>query len=70
MIEYLDVTPNNIKASKDFMRCVTLGIEGLYDNPDACLSSVIQTYKSLTAGWQLVEKINERVTLPTSNVSL
>jgi hypothetical protein len=50
--EHPDVTPNNIKASKDFMRCVAIGIEGMYDDPDACLSSVVQTYKNFTAGWQ------------------
>ena len=54
------------------MICVALGIEGMYDDPDACLSSVIQTYKNFTAGWQWNghEQINGRVTLSTSNVSL
>jgi hypothetical protein len=44
----------------------------MYDDPDACLSSVVQTYKNFTAGWQWKghEQINARVTLSTSNVSL
>ena len=47
------------------MRCVALGIEGMYNDPNACLSSVIQTYKNFTAGWQWNghEQINGRVTL-------
>ena len=60
------------RHQKYFMRIVALGIEGKYEDPDACLSSVIQTYKNFTAGWRWAghEKIDDRVQLPTSNVSL
>lgn len=64
-------TPTSIEASKDFVRIITYGIEGKYDDPNACLSSV-QTYKNFTAGWQWAghEKIDDRAMLSTSNVSL
>ena len=45
-------TPTSIEASKDFTRIIAYGIEGKYDDPNACLSSVVQTYKNFTAGWQ------------------
>jgi hypothetical protein len=72
VIKHLGVTLNNIKASKDFIRYVTLGIEGMYNDSDACLSSVVQTYKNFTAGWQWNghKQINGRVTLSILNVSL
>jgi hypothetical protein len=50
--EHPGVTPNSIAASKDFMRNVAFGIEGKYNDPKACLSSIIQTYKNFTGGWQ------------------
>jgi hypothetical protein len=52
VIKHPGVTPNNIKVSKDFMSCVALRIVGIYDDPDAYLSSVVQTYKNFTTGWQ------------------
>jgi hypothetical protein len=54
------------------VRIIALGIEGKYEDPDACLSSVVQTYKNFTAGWRWAghEKIDDRVPLSTSNVGL
>jgi hypothetical protein len=54
------------------VRIIAYGIEGRYDDIKACLSTVIQAYTNFTAGWQWAshEKIDERVTLSTSNVSL
>jgi hypothetical protein len=42
------------------------------DDPKTFLGTVVQTYKNFTTGWQWagLEKIDERVTLSTSNVSL
>jgi hypothetical protein len=67
-----DSTATSIEASKDFARIITYGIKGKYDDPNACLSSVVQTYQNFTAGWQWAghEKIDDGVTLSTSNVSL
>lgn len=50
---------------------VAFAIEGTYDDKKACMSSVVQYYKSFTAGWQWKgnNKIPERVTFTTSNVS-
>ncbi|OCK87381.1 uncharacterized protein K441DRAFT_682617 [Cenococcum geophilum 1.58] len=61
-------TPTSIEASKDFVRIVAPGIGGKYEDADACLSSVVQTYKNFTAGWRWAghEKI-DRVTLSASN---
>ena len=63
--------PNDIEASKVFVKSIAYGIEGKYDDSRACLSTVVQTYKNFTAGWQWHkhEKIKDRVTLSTSNVS-
>ena len=71
-IRHPGASPTGIEASKYFMRIVALGIEGKYEDPDACLSSVVQTHKSFTAGWRWAghEKIDDRVPLSTSNVSL
>lgn len=65
-------TPTSIEASKDFARIIAYGIKGKYDDPNACLSSVVQTYKNFTADWQWAshDKIDDRMTLSTSNVSL
>jgi hypothetical protein len=65
-------TPTSIEASKDSARIITYGIRGKHDDPNACLSSVVQTYKNFTAGWQWAghEKIDDRVTLSTLSVSL
>jgi hypothetical protein len=54
------------------VRIVVFGIEGIYDDPKACLSSIVYTYKNFTAGWQWAghRKIDERVTLSTSNAGL
>ena len=50
--EHPEATPQSIEASKDFVRCIAFGIEGKYDDPWACLSSVVQVYKDFTDGWQ------------------
>jgi hypothetical protein len=71
-IEHPYVTPNSIETSKDFVRNIAFGIEGAYDDPKACLSTVVQNYKNFTAGrqWAGHQKINDAVTLSTSNVGL
>ena len=51
-IRHPDSTPTSIEASKGFVKIAALGIEGKYEDPDACLSSVVQTYKNFTAGWR------------------
>ena len=70
--EHPDASPEGIESSKDFVRCIAFGIEGQYDDPWACMSSVVQTYKNFTSGWQWKghPKIAENMTLSTSNVSL
>ena len=40
IVEHLGVTLNSITALKDFMRDVVFRIEGKYNDPKACLSSV------------------------------
>jgi hypothetical protein len=47
-------------------------MEGKYNDLKACLSFIVQTYKNFTSGWQWAgnEKIDDRVTLSTSNVGL
>ena len=71
-IEHASAIPYDIETSKDFVRSVAFGIEGSYEDPKACLSSVIQYCKDFTAGWQWDRRpqINSRVTLSTSNVGL
>jgi hypothetical protein len=71
-VEHPSVTPNSIAASKDFMRDIAFGMEGKYNDPKACLSSIVQTYKNFIGGWQWAgnEKIDDRVTLSTLNVGL
>jgi hypothetical protein len=68
--ENAEASPNDIKASKDFVRCIAYGIEGKYDDPMACVSTVVQYYKDFTGGWQWKGNptIEEKVTLTTSNV--
>jgi hypothetical protein len=54
------------------VRIVAFGIGSIYDDPKACLSSMVQTYKNVTADWQWAghRKIDERVTFSTSNIGL
>lgn len=68
--EHPEATPQSIEASKDFIRCIAFGIEGKYNNPWACLSSVAQAYKDFTGGWQWTgnQKIDKKVTVFTFNV--
>lgn len=62
-------TPTSIEASKDFVRILAFGIEGKYDDPKACLSTVVQTYKNFAGGWQCAgHKIPDNITRCTSNV--
>jgi hypothetical protein len=71
-IRHPGATPTSIEASKDFVRIIAYGIESKYDDPKACLSTIVLTYKNFTSGsqWAGHGKIGERVTLSTSNVSL
>ena len=46
----------DFEPPKDFMRMVALGTNGRYDDPKACLKSVIQVWKNLTAGWQWAKR--------------
>ena len=67
-------TTNSIKASKDFVRTIAYridGKDGKNGDTRACVSTVVQPYKNFTAGWQWAgnEKIKEKVTLSTSNVT-
>ena len=63
-VDYPDASPGSIAASKYFVRCVAFGVEGQYDDPWACMSTVVQVYKDFTGGWQwkgqtkTVERIN------------
>jgi hypothetical protein len=71
-VEHPEASPESTEASKDFVRCIAFGVEGHYDDPLACMSTVVQMYKNFTGGWQWINhpKIPEKVTLSTSNVSL
>ncbi len=71
MLRHPGSTPNSIESSKDFVRIIAYGVKGNYDDLKAYLSTIVQTYKNFTAGWQWArhEKINERMSLSTSNVS-
>jgi hypothetical protein len=51
-VEHPDASPESIAASKDFVRCIAFGVEGQYNDPWACMSTVVQTYKDFTGGWQ------------------
>jgi hypothetical protein len=70
-VEHPDASPESIAASKDFVRCIAFGVEGQYDDPWACMSTVVQTYKDFAGGrqWKGHPKIAEKITLSTSNVS-
>lgn len=70
-MEHPNASPESIEISKDLMRGIVFGIEDYYDNPVACLGSVVQVYKDFTAGWQWTNhpKIAKNVTRSTSNVS-
>lgn len=70
-VEHPEASPESIEASKDFVRCIAFGVEGQYDDPMACMSTVVQMYKNFTGGWQWQNhpKIPDNVTLSTSNVS-
>lgn len=71
-MEHPGASPEGIESPKDFMRGIAFGIEGQCDDPWACMSSVVQTYKNFTGGWQWKghQKIAEIVILSASNVSL
>lgn len=70
-MEHPEASLESIEASKDFVRCIAFGVEGQYDDPMACMSTVVQMYKNFTCGWQWTNhpKIPDNVTLSTSNVS-
>ena len=59
------------EAPTDFAKITFYEFEGKQDYLDLCLTFVVQIYKNVTAGWQLVshEKIDDSVTLSTLNVS-
>lgn len=46
-VEHPDASPESIAASKDFARCIAFGVESQYDDPWACMSTVVQAYKNL-----------------------
>lgn len=71
-MEHPDASPESIEASKDFVRCIVFGVQGQYDDPLAYMSTIVQMYKNFTGGWQWTnhQKIGEKVTLSTSNMSL
>ena len=50
-MEHPDASPESIEASKDFVRSIAFGVESQYDDPWACMSTVVQTYKNFTGGW-------------------
>jgi hypothetical protein len=69
-VEHPEASPESIEASKDFVRCIAFGVEGQYDDPMACMSTVVQMYKNFTGGWQWTNhpKIPDNVTLSTSKL--
>ena len=71
-IEHPGAIPNSIEASKDFVRNIAFGIDGMYNDSTAALGTVVQYYKDFTAGWRWkgYAMIHPRVITSTSNVSL
>ncbi|KAH9841009.1 uncharacterized protein C8Q71DRAFT_701269 [Rhodofomes roseus] len=60
---------DNFETPKDFMRKIAHAIDGRYGDPKACLTTVVQYWKNLTAGWRRTDrpKIRDDVVLSTSN---
>ncbi len=47
-MKHPNASPESIEASKDFVRCISLGVESQYDDSLACMSIVVQIYKNFT----------------------
>jgi hypothetical protein len=69
--EHPDTSLERKAASKEFVGCIVFVVEGQYDDPWACMSTVVPTYKDFTGGWHWKghPKIAEKFTLSTSNVN-
>ncbi|KAI0252177.1 hypothetical protein BJV78DRAFT_1281944 [Lactifluus subvellereus] len=61
---------NNFETPKDFMRKIAHVIDSRYGDPEACLTTVVQYWKNLTAGWRRAGRpqIKDDVVLSTSNL--
>lgn len=67
-----DASPNNILTSKKFVRELGYGLQGRESGTQACSSTVVQAYKTFTAGWGWDGrgKLDDEVVRTTSNVSV
>ena len=67
-----DASPNDILTSKKFVRELGYGLQGRESGTQACLSTVVQAYKNLIAGWSWDGrgKFDDEVVRTISNVSV
>ena len=67
-----DASSNDILISMKFVRELGYELQGRVSETQACLSTVVQAYKNLTADWSWNRrgKIDDEVRRTTSNVSV
>lgn len=65
-----DADINTFETPKRYIRLVTHTIDSKNSDPRACLSTVVQNWKDLAAGWKFVGRpaIRDDVVLSTSSV--